>query len=135
MHVRWNESLATGHEELDGLQVELFRRANQLVTAARSRQAPEARAHVARVTELCAVMFEVEERLLREAGAPSLERHAREHQRFLTDLALLSTELARSGPGALADLQVSRFVPEWLEAHVGQTDRDLDRVRGPKARA
>ena len=29
MHVRWNESLATGHEELDDLQLELFRRATQ----------------------------------------------------------------------------------------------------------
>jgi len=135
MHVRWNESLATGHEELDDLQVELFRRANQLVTAARSRQAPEARAHVARLSELCAVMFETEEQLLRDAGSLSLERHAQEHQRFLTDLALVSTEIARSGPGALADLQVARWVAAWLEAHVGQTDRELDRFLGPAARA
>lgn len=126
MQVRWNESLATGHEELDDLQVELFRRANQLVTAARSRRAPETRAHVARLSELASVMFETEEQLLREAGARSLERHAAEHQRFLTDLALVSSELARRGPVALADLQVARYVAEWLEAHVGQTDRDLD---------
>lgn len=135
MHVRWNESLATGHEELDGLQVELFRRANQLVGAALSGRAPEARAHVARVSELATVLFEAEERLLREAGALSLERHAREHQRFLTDLALVSSELARSGPAALGELAVARYVADWLEAHVGQTDRDLDRLDPPAARA
>jgi len=135
MHVRWNESLATGHDELDGLQVELFRRANQLVTAVRYRQAPEARAHVARLSELCAVMFGTEEQLLREAGALSLERHTREHQRFLTDLALVSTELGRRGPGALADLQVARHVADWLEAHVGRTDRDLDQLLAPVAQA
>jgi hemerythrin-like metal-binding protein len=135
MHVRWNESLATGHEELDGLQLELFRRANQLVVAARSSRAAEARAHVARLTELACVMFETEERLLREANALSLERHAREHQRFLTDLALVSAELGRRGPGALADLQVARFVADWLEAHVGRTDRDLDAVAAQIARA
>jgi hemerythrin-like metal-binding protein len=135
MLVRWNESLATGHEELDGLQVELFRRANQLVTAARSQQAPEARAHVARLSELCAVMFATEEQVLRDAGALSLERHAQEHQRFLTDLAHVSAELGRRGEVALADLQVARFVAGWLEAHVGQTDRDLDRALAPPARA
>jgi hemerythrin len=128
MHVRWNESLATGHEELDGLQVELFRRANQLASAAHAQQAPEARAHVARLTELASVMFDTEERLLREAGAASLERHLKEHQRFLADLALVSTELGRRGAAALADLKVASYVAEWLEAHVGQTDRDLDAI-------
>lgn len=135
MHVRWNESLAVGHRELDDLQLELFRRATQLVDAAHARQAPEARAHVARLSELAAVMFEVEERLLREAGARSLARHAAEHQRFLTDLALVSTELKLKGEAALADLQVARYVAAWLEAHVGQTDRDLDQLLSPVARA
>lgn len=135
MHVRWNESLAVGHQELDDLQLELFRRATQLVQAARARQAPETRAHVARLAELASVMFQTEEQLLRDAGARSLERHAAEHQRFLTDLALLSTELKRRGPAALSDLQVAHYVTAWLEAHVGQTDRDLDRLLAPVARA
>jgi hemerythrin len=133
MHVRWNESLAVGHQELDDLQVELFRRANQLVAAARSQQAPETRAHVARLAELASVMFQAEEQLLRDAGARSLERHAAEHQRFLTDLALVSTELKRRGPAVLADLQVARYVTGWLDAHVGQTDRELGRLPAPAA--
>jgi hemerythrin len=134
MHIGWNQPLTTGNEAIDSLQLELFRRATQLIDAARAQQAAEARAHVARVTELARHLFESEEQLLREAGAPSLERHAREHRRFLTDLALVSTELARRGPGALAELRVDRHVTAWLEAHVGQTDRDLDRV-APTAQA
>jgi hemerythrin len=135
MHVGWNQSLATGHEELDALQLELFRRATHLVEAARAHKAPETRAHVARLTELARILFESEEQLLREAGALSLERHAREHRRFLTDLAVVSAELARTGPGALADLKVARHVADWLQAHVGQTDRDLDCAVVPTARA
>ena len=134
MHIGWNQPLSTGNDAIDSLQLELFRRATQLIEAARSRQAAEARAHVARVTELARHLFESEEQLLREAGSLSLERHAREHQRFLTDLAVVSTELARTGPGALAELRVDRYVTDWLEAHVGQTDRDLDQV-APLARA
>lgn len=135
MHIGWNPSLATGDEALDAMQLELFRRAAQLVEAARTRKAPEARAHVARLTELARLLFEAEEGLLREAGAPSLERHASEHRRFLEDLAQFSREVASRGPGALADLQVARYVATWLEAHVGTTDRDLDRVVAPTARA
>jgi len=135
MHIGWNESLSTGHEALDSLQLELFRRAAQLVEAAQARKAPEARAHVARLAELARFLFDAEEQLLREAAAPSLERHAHEHRRFLTDLAVVSDELTRRGTGALADLEVARHVARWLETHVGQTDRDLDRVLAPIARA
>ena len=117
MHIGWNQPLATGNEAIDSLQLELFRRATHLIEAARTRQAAEARAHVARVTELARHLFQSEEQILREAGSPSLERHAREHQRFLSDL------------------QVDRHVLAWLEAHVGQTDRDLDRAIAPSARA
>jgi hemerythrin-like metal-binding protein len=135
MHIGWNQAHATGIEEIDAMQEELFRRAAHLVEAARSRKAAEARAHVARLNELARLLFESEEQLLREAGSLSLERHAREHQRFLADLALVSSELARSGPGALSDLGVARHVAAWLDAHVGQTDRDLDLAGLPSARA
>jgi hemerythrin-like metal-binding protein len=125
MHIGWNEALATGIEAIDGLQRELFRVAAQLVEAARAQQAPQARAHVARLSELAKVLFEEEERTLREAGAASLERHTGEHRRFLTDLAVLSRELGRRGPEALTDLRVARHIAAWLEAHVGRTDREL----------
>ncbi len=135
MHIGWNQPLSTGHEAIDSLQLELFRRVTQLVEAARDERAPEARAHVARLSELARHLFESEEQILREAGSASLERHASEHQRFLADLAVVSAELGRRGPGALADLQVARHVTAWLEAHVGQTDRDLDRAVAPTALA
>jgi hemerythrin len=135
MRIGWRESLATGIEEIDGLQLELFRVAGQLVAAARAQQAPEARAHVARLTELTRVLFEEEERTLRAAGVPSLERHARQHRRFLTDLAVFSRELSRRGSEALSDLRVAHHVADWLEAHVGQTDRDLDRGQDPPSGA
>ncbi|MBK9516597.1 MAG: hypothetical protein IPO09_04425 [Anaeromyxobacter sp.] len=135
MHVGWNQSLATGIEEIDAHQLELFRRATHLVEAARSRRAPETRAHLARLAEVAVVLFETEERTLREVGAPSLERHALEHRRFLDDLEVVSHELARRGADALVDLGVARFVASWLEAHVSGTDRDLGQAAGPEASA
>jgi len=128
MHVGWKEALATGHDEIDGLQRELFRVAAHLVEAARAQQAPVARAHVARLTELAQVLFAEEERMLREADLPSLERHTLEHRRFLTDLAVFSSELGRRGPEALTDLRLARHVVGWIEAHLDKTNRDLGRA-------
>ena len=98
MHIGWNQPLSPATRQLDSLQLELFRRVTQLVEAARDQRAPEARAHVARLSELARHLFESEEQNLREArpGEPGAPRP--EHQRFLADLAVVSAELGRRGP-------------------------------------
>lgn len=115
-------------EEIDVLQEELLDRASQLVEAASARQALQARAHVERMREVAAVLFASEERHLRAAGHRSVERHAHEHRRFLEDLAVVREELTRQGDKALTDLQVASWVRAWVDAHVGQTDRDLEQL-------
>jgi len=137
MNSAWTQTSATaaGFDAIDTLQIALFRSAAQLAEAARARRAEEARAHVAQVAELARSLFAQEERLLREANSLSFERHARQHDRFLSDLEVVGEELERRGVGALAELQVANHVVAWLEAHVGQTDRDLDRTVVPTARA
>jgi hemerythrin len=62
-----------------------------------------------------------------------VERHASEHRRFLDDLAVVREELTKKGETALADLQVANWVRSWVDAHVGQTDRDLERLPGARA--
>ena len=137
MRTDWSQipAAASGLEAIDSLQIALFRSASQLAEAAQARRAEETRAHVAEVAELARTLFAQEERLLREARSLSLERHARQHERFLSDLEVVGEELERRGVGALAELQVANHVVAWLEAHVGQTDRDLDRAVTPTARA
>jgi len=120
-------------EEIDVLQEELLGRASQLVEAATAREAMQARAHVERMREVAAVLFASEERHLRQAGLRSVERHAQEHRRFLEDLAVVGEALTRQGEQALVELQVADWVRTWVDAHVGQTDQDLERL--PAARA
>lgn len=120
-------------EEIDVLQEELLSRAAQLVEAATAREAMQARAHVERMREVATVLFESEERHLRAAGLRSAERHAQEHRRFLEDLSVVGEALTRQGDKALVDLQVAAWVRTWVDAHVGQTDQDLERL--PAARA
>jgi hemerythrin-like metal-binding protein len=123
----WKDSLASGVGEIDSRKAELFALAEKLAEAARGQRTAEAHDHVTRLTSLARVLFEEEERMLREGGLPSLERHTREHRRFLSDLGVFARELGRRGHEPLADLRVARHVAAWLEAHVGQTDRDLPR--------
>ncbi|HET9553022.1 MAG TPA: hemerythrin domain-containing protein [Anaeromyxobacteraceae bacterium] len=134
MIIRRGVERVSGIEEIDVLQSELLDRAARLVAAARAEQAPEARAHVERMREVAAALFASEERHLRQAGSLSAERHAHEHRRFLQDLSVVGAELGRLGGKALTDLQVARWVTEWLEAHVGRTDEELARL-GPAVRA
>ena len=68
--------------------------------------------------------FEAEERRLRERRAPSLVRHAREHDRFLADLGTLVAIAGRADGRGLGELKPERWIPEWLRAHA-LTDRDL----------
>jgi hemerythrin len=89
----------------EGKPGELARLAQQLLTTAREQ-------------------FEAEERRLREHKAPSLVRHAREHDRFLADLGALVAIASRGDVHGLSALRPERWIPDWLSAHA-RTDRDL----------
>jgi len=102
----------------------LLAEAQELVEAAVARRAPVLAVHVERLAALAGALFAEEERRLREAEPPSLERHLREHRRFLADLDVFSHDLNRRGTPSLADLRVARHVVGWLEAHLGWTGRD-----------
>jgi hemerythrin-like metal-binding protein len=129
---RMSLTQAIGIEEIDVMQEALVDRASRLVEAARARRAMEARAHVERMREVATHLFESEERHLRAAGCRSLERHAGQHRRFLTDLLLLGRELGRGEARLICEQQAARHVAAWLEAHLGQTDRELERL-APRA--
>lgn len=123
-----------GIEEIDVMQEELLDRASRLVEAARAGRAMEARAHVERMREVASHLFESEERHLRAAGCLTLERHAHQHRRFLGDLLQLGHELGRGEARRLSERHAATYVASWLEAHLGQTDRDLARI-APRAAA
>jgi len=102
----------------------LLAEAQHLVDAAVARRAPVLAVHVDRLAALAGALFAAEERHLREAAPPSLDRHLREHRRFLADLDVFSRDLNRRGTPSLSDLRVARHVVGWLEAHLGWTGRD-----------
>lgn len=132
MSIEWTPSVAVGIEEIDRQQRELYAAAGRLVAATGAGDG-ELEALVRRLLETAREQFEAEERCLADAGDAALVRHAREHQRFLEDLAIIAEQLAEGRRDAVERLDVARFVGAWIAAHVTRSDRDL--VRAGKAGA
>jgi hemerythrin len=118
------QTAARALSPIDEHRALLLAEARLLVDAAVARRSPVLAVHVDRMAALAGALFAEEERRLREAAPPSLERHLREHRRFLADLDVFSRDLNRRSEPGLADLRVARHVVGWLEAHLGWTGRD-----------
>jgi hemerythrin len=109
---------------IDGLRKALLRDAEQLVSAVAEGKRGELQRLAQQLLATAREQFEAEERRLREQKAPSLVRHAREHDRFLADLGALVALASRGDAGGLTALRPERWIPDWLSAHA-RTDRDL----------
>lgn len=111
-------------ERIDALRKAMLRDAQRLVQALGSGQNGALAGLAQQLLATAREQFEAEERRLREARAPSLVRHAREHQRFLADLGAMIALAARGDASGVVALKPERWIPEWLSAHA-RTDRDL----------
>ncbi len=120
MRIEWNPALAVGIEQIDVQQQELFRRADRVLEAIGDERA-DAVARVEALRAAAAALFPSEEQLLQETGAASLLRHESQHRRFLSDLDAAVDDL-RAGQ---AGTDLLTWLPSWIAAHVGGTDRDL----------
>ncbi len=111
-------------ERIDALRKAMLRDAERLVQAVGSGQDGALASLAQRLLATAREQFEAEERRLRDTRAPSLVRHAREHQRFLADLGAMIALAARGDARGVVALKPDRWIPEWMSAHA-RTDRDL----------
>ncbi len=111
-------------ERIDTLRKAMLRDAERLVQAVGSGQDGALASLAQRLLATAREQFEAEERRLRDTRAPSLVRHAREHQRFLADLGAMIALAARGDARGVVALKPDRWIPEWMSAHA-RTDRDL----------
>ena len=123
MNHEWN-TIACPDGRIDSLRKELLRDAEQLVAAVGARKNRDLLALAGKLLATAREQFQAEERRLREARAPSLVRHAGEHERFLTDVGAIVALAARGDTDGVVALRPERFIPDWLSAHA-RTDRDL----------
>ncbi|WP_234945156.1 bacteriohemerythrin [Anaeromyxobacter sp. Fw109-5] len=128
MHIQWTNALSLGVGDLDAQHQELFRRASRLLDALEAGK----RADVAELIEYlhgyATTHFGLEEAWMREIGFPGFLRHKAEHDRFVSDLALIARDLDANGRSlGLAPFQLGQWLAQWLKKHIGGTDAELGR--------
>ncbi|WP_242342581.1 bacteriohemerythrin [Anaeromyxobacter terrae] len=125
MAIQWTHALAVGVSEIDAQHQELFLRAARVVDALDAGERADVVELVQYLHGHAVTHFGLEETWMRETRYPGFVRHKAEHDRFVADLAQIAGELAR-GQGAVP-FRVGRWLAEWLETHVGQSDLELGR--------
>ena len=133
MDIRWEPAVAIGVDAIDVLQRALYESASRAAEAA-ARGGELAPAIVA-LRAAAARLFEAEEALLLAAESLALVRHRAQHAQFLADLDGVVADLARGGPDAILPAALATWIPVWLDAHVGGTDRELARLAAREATA
>lgn len=123
MNQEWT-AVVCPDERIDTLRKTMLRDAERLVSALGTAQHGALAALAQQLLSTAREQFEAEERRLRDAKAPSLVRHAREHQRFLADLGAMISLVSRGDATGVLALKPERWIPDWLAAHA-LTDRDL----------
>lgn len=118
--------LLTGDDEIDAQHRELFQRVGKLLDAFRERRTRE---EVVGILDFLARYvvehFGSEERVMERAAYPRIGLHRDEHRRFVSDLELLRTELATTGPTTPLIVRVNARVANWLREHIYRSDREL----------
>jgi hemerythrin len=110
--------------KIDALRKTLLRHAERLVAAVGAGEHGLLAGLAQQLMSTAREQFEAEERRLRDVRAPSLVRHAREHQRFLADLGAVISLASRGDLSGVTALKPERWIPDWLSAHA-RTDLDL----------
>lgn len=132
--IQWTPSLAVGVPEIDAQHQELFRRADQLITALRGGDRSEVPPLVRFLGEYAKEHFASEERFMQEIGYPGLEAHRAAHQAFREELAELAGDFQRKGATALVALSVHNWLSDWLRRHVSGLDLEIGRYAEARRR-
>ncbi len=126
MPVQWTEDLATGIERIDEQHRELYQRVAGLHEAMRAGRLEDVPEMLDYLQRYAAEHFAAEEQQMTAAGYPGLIQHKRLHQRFVEEFLQhrqrLSPEVTPSAVVAL-----SRWITEWLGAHVRSVDGEMAR--------
>lgn len=132
--IQWTPALAVGVPEIDAQHQELFRRAEQLITALRAGDRSEVPPLVRFLSDYAKEHFASEERIMKEIGYPGLDAHREAHKGFREGLAELTADFQRKGATALVALSVHNWLSDWLRQHVSGPDVEVGRFAEARRR-
>ena len=124
--IQWDESLLTGHTEVDSDHCHLVSMINDLERSLHSHTAVESLAatlHELRV--YASEHFSREESHMLVVSCPAFARNRAEHERFAARIDGWVTRLELEGPSTSLAFDVYHDTGNWLSSHIRGTDCEL----------
>lgn len=123
--LKWDDSLATGFDDVDLQHKKLILIIDDVYKSLDS-SAAEYAARMAkdlkRLTDYTDYHFSEEETFMRKNSFPGYEKHRKEHQAFIAEIARQIKGL--SEPDKEAGFMFYRFLGTWLLNHIAKSDRE-----------
>jgi hemerythrin-like metal-binding protein len=117
----WRDEFSVGIPEIDAQHKRMVGFINDLQAAMLSRQGDDVlRTMFEVLTEYAGTHFDLEERLMSQAGYPALARHRKEHKRFARKVVALRDKYRRSRLSI--SVEVLDFLRQWLDSHIMEYD-------------
>lgn len=128
MSIEWDDSLATGIEEIDSQHREIFNRFGKLYSAC---SAGKGRDEVLQLLdflhEYVKSHFSAEEKLQFRHGYPEQAGHRQLHQRFMQDVERLERSFKSEGATLALVIQTNQTLTSWLIQHISKADMEFTR--------
>ena len=119
--LEWTSDLSVDIQEIDDLQQKMFALLNVLIDIkGDNANAKDRSVNVAELTEYGRYYFGKEEELLKKAGYPEVEEHAKEHRRFIKTTVSLRRQVAEDKENLT--YAVIRELRDWLIVHISTFD-------------
>jgi len=122
--IEWDEEkYGVDIDAIDRLHKKLIEQLNELnesLVGTESDLLPEEA--VNEVQRHTALLFEEEERLMKEIDYPRYETHIQDHTRFTNTLQQMAKELSEGH--FLLRTKLMQGLKEWLERHIAEADQD-----------
>jgi hemerythrin len=120
----WNESLATGFEEVD-LQhkklIHIIDDVNSKILSSPEEYAMQMSKVIKQLTDYTLYHFFEEEKFMKSYNYPEYETHKKEHEAFVMQVRAQIPTLAQSNPDN--GYNFYRFLGSWLLSHIAKEDQ------------
>lgn len=120
--IPWNETLMTGHPQVDADHKQLIDALNQLEAALREGKTQESIAPIIEfLNRYTREHFAREESHMQKVGCPAYEDNCREHALLVSRLDAWINRL-EYGPSLTLVLEIHREIANWIRNHILKTD-------------
>lgn len=120
----WSDNLTMYNRTVDQQHIKLFEMVNEILDHERLYPKSEQFAIIlSNISDYGLEHFRTEEQYMREIGYPNVDEHAKEHRKYLFNVAMFNTnfkDVNHTDPKT-----VLRFVKGWWYSHIMISDMDV----------